>query len=175
MKPILLIGEGETGLPVALLAKAAGFPGGARTRQDVRQFRQSCPDAFAIAQEMDHVNLFEEWPGRQGNGSAFPLEPARAAAEELLASLEVEAAHGTAPRVVLLAGKSVGRAFGLVGGGHYFGTAAVREDPRCPPFYVVPHPGGSSTWWNDRDNRAKCYAWLEVLAWSIRGRSLLAC
>jgi uracil-DNA glycosylase len=83
----------------------------------------------------DLVNLIDYWPGRAGDGDAFPMAEAR----------ERAAAMSVAGRpLVLLAGRAVERAFGLRRGDWF----EVR-DLRGAPCAVVPHPSGRNRWWND--------------------------
>lgn len=135
MSGLLIVGEASrgpskpfTGRTGARIAEALGTP--------------------FLAREADLVNLLPSWPGRNGaKGDAFPVEPARAAAEMLLA---------VSPHpVVVLCGRRVAGAFGLgkadwlswtVKGGRFLG--------------LLPHPSGVVLWWNDPENRAAAAAFM---------------
>lgn len=91
-----------------------------------------------LAARFELANLLDRWPGRgSGSGAAFPSAEARAAA----ASMEVEG------RKVVLLGKRVASAFGVVAGL----LSVVRH--RGGEVLVLPHPSGASRWWNSPGNR----------------------
>lgn len=103
---------------------------------------------FPPRREFDCVNLLQQWPGQDGQGSAFPAHDAQVAAAAMLAVLP----QG---RVVVLAGKRVAGAFGI----------------RAPEFLhwylvrgkvvgVMPHPSGINRWLNDPANRSAAGAFL---------------
>lgn len=94
---------------------------------------------FNFAMAAKHVNLLDEWPGPSGKGSAFPIDNARFSAAEMRVGFYSYDA-------IFLAGKRVAKVFN------------VKEDyfERVPgdiEMYVVPHPSGINTWWNDPCNR----------------------
>jgi hypothetical protein len=89
----------------------------------------------------DAKNLNQCHPGTAGKYDLFDIPEALATAAHLR--------RYVIPRrdVVVLCGKAVARCFGMeameVG---RIGRATV---------YALPHPAGTSMWWNDLDNRAR--------------------
>ncbi len=121
-------------------------------------------EAFSVA------NLLDRWPGRDGKGSAFPLDEARRAADRIEEQF--------VGRVVVLVGKRVCRA--VFGGEHPYLEPVQAEvlgrGRRGGPFaaYVLPHPSGINRWWNVDTNRARArriLRWLAVVGREIGGRS----
>ena len=88
----------------------------------------------------DRVNLFDEWPGRNGKGDRWNMLEAGRRARGMVQLLR--------GRMVIFVGRSVAAAFGL---------------PRIPwmtwierfgaEVASIPHPSGIVRWWNDADNR----------------------
>jgi uracil-DNA glycosylase len=81
------------------------------------------------------VNLLGSYPGKSGKGDAFPMVEAIGAAQRMRPC-----------GIVLLAGKAVGRAFGI---DSEFFEWRRRGGTR---YAVIPHPSGVSRWWNDPRN-----------------------
>lgn len=75
------------------------------------------------------------WPGKLGKGDAFDPAAARARARRMR----------LAP-IVVLAGKKVAKAFGVVAPYLEWTTLRGRR------VVVVPHPSGINRWWNDSKN-----------------------
>lgn len=121
-------------------------PGAKGTRDMVEALYQK---TGVLLEDAAHRNLLGEWPGREGKGSAFPLEHARARARRFRIRKDV----GT----VVLLGKRLAAAFGL--DVNYF-EPALRNSRR---WVVVPHPSGVNTWWNDVENRVRAMRFLEAL------------
>jgi hypothetical protein len=93
------------------------------------------------------VNLLASWPGRQGQGSAFPMAQAVEAAEALLPAL--------AGQDVVCLGKRVARALGAPQAPYLAWRNLVWQtlggiEARVAIF---PHPSGINSWWNDERNR----------------------
>ena len=102
---------------------------------------------------MDMMNLINEWPGKNGKGDDFPFEEASQAA----ANADVGGYD-----LVILAGRSVARAFGH---GKRPYLEIFFDDDREVEMMVFPHPSGVSRWWNDEGNvRRARHALTEVLA-----------
>src|SRR5258708_4171208 len=88
----------------------------------------------------DRVNLLQEQPQDNGNGTDFNIKAAGRRARELELSLE------QLPLVMLL-GKRVAAAFRMTRV-EYFQAAFIGT----VPTFVVPHPSGINRWYNDLDN-----------------------
>lgn len=98
-------------------------------------------------------DLLEYWPGRDGRGSAFPLDKAKPQAELL-----GQALPGRFRRVVFV-GKRVAQAFNWKRPWFEWGILVVRDDALRfvgeVEAAVVPHPSKVSTWWKDPANVAQ--------------------
>jgi len=146
----LLVGEapsknhGKRNLDVCLACRALNIrpvPG------TMGKLRTQYPKMFKFTMATKHINLLDEWPGSSGKGSAFPIKDAMfTAATFRLGFKQYDA--------VFLAGKRVAKAFGVEA--EYFDK--VEGDT---PIYVVPHPSGINTWWNDPCNRERARQFLE--------------
>lgn len=95
--------------------------------------------ASALSDIAEPANLLPSFPGKRGKGDAFPMGPAREAAQR-------EAIGG---RVVVLLGRKVAEAFGLKGLPY---LQWCRH--RGGRVVVVPHPSGVNRWWNEAANVA---------------------
>lgn len=96
---------------------------------------------------VEAVNLLKSWPGRShsSKGDAFPLDRARRAAD----LIDIDR------RIVIAVGQGVGRCFDA--GTEYFKA----NDVRGGIIYVMPHPSGIVTWWNDLDNKRRAATFLK--------------
>lgn len=118
-------------------------------------------------------NLLSRHPGREGKGSAFPLEEATREARELCRAERI-ARHAPPYRRVLLAGHRVAEAFGI-SGGEYFQWVfpPPARDPQNSAanyiFAVFPHPSGINLWWNEAANARRARAFLQDCAKSSTG------
>ncbi len=118
------------------------------------------PRVMALAAEVHHVNLLDEWPGRKQRGSAFPAQDARRMADYLY--LWLQRRQQRYP-YVLLAGQRVASAFRF-GGQRPFLTFPMANRATC----VVPHPSGLNRWWSSEHNRAEAQQWLLDLGEVLR-------
>lgn len=134
--------------------------------------RHGLVDILSFVMATRHVNLLDEWPGREGAGSAFPLDQARARAEYLKRCIAANGAGfdypwnrvGAECEVILLAGKRVAGAWGAKTG--YFSWTSWQgwaPSPRNYQVAVVPHPSGLNRWWNDEQNRTRAREFVELL------------
>ncbi len=102
-------------------------------------------DYEAWLSTFSRLNVFTEWPGKDGKGDRFPMSLAR----ERARSICIEG------RTTFLLGKRVAQAFG------FRPAARFLSDYSSPAgkwrIMIVPHPSGINTWWNDPANvrRAK--------------------
>ena len=105
------------------------------------------------------VNLYDEWPGEaDAGGDAVP--PARAMSEAA-AAVRLALMSSEEAVVAILCGRAVADAFGL---GSHAPLDVVR--PRASPlltYLVLPHPSGTSRWWNDKSNVAAAAAAIRAL------------
>ena len=102
-------------------------------------------------------NVLEEWPGRQGRGSSFPMGLAVPAAEALLPLL--------AGQDVVCLGKRVASALGAPRAPYCVWRSLVWPtlggiEARLAIF---PHPSGVNAWWNDERNRAQATLFMRRL------------
>lgn len=144
---MLLIGEApsRTGDP--------GAPLSGRIGQRLADLSGLTLDEYLRATK--RLNLFQQWHGAAGKGSAFPLDEAREAA------FAVRLKHFRMGQRVLLLGKRVASAFGM-------------RQPDYLKWYevggvqvaVIPHPSGINRWYNSESNRWKL---CRFLAEHIRG------
>ncbi len=104
-----------------------------------------CWPLGVLGERIDLRNLLDAWPGKDGNGDAFPIERAKAAADRV----------PVARRRVLLAGKRVASAFGLKDP-EWFKPVEHRQALMA----VIPHPSGIVTYWNDESNRRRAAEFL---------------
>jgi hypothetical protein len=98
-------------------------------------------DHGEMLERFDRLNLLEEWPGRDGRGSAFPLLLAMSRALEL---------RDGPWDAYLLLGKRVAAAFGFRSDVRYLAWYGM-DGKR---FAVLPHPSGVNRWFNEPANRA---------------------
>lgn len=91
--------------------------------------------------QLQKANLFQTPQPRAGRGWSFNLARAREAV------VDFDLPRG----VLLLAGKRLAAAFGIDPDHVYF----VPWSLRGRPAFVVPHPSGTSRWWNDPMARAR--------------------
>lgn len=102
-------------------------------------------DVQDVTDVFEPINLLDAWPGpARGKGDAFPIAAAKAKAEKLVPGFMLN--H----ELVILAGRSVSRAFGY------------HLKPYLEPFdaggfeiVIIPHPSGVVQWWNRKSNRRK--------------------
>lgn len=130
----------------------AGTSGGRLARlAGVGSSGDDLPDHF------DLENLIENYPGKAGRkGDAFDLPTARVRAEELILKLQAQE-----PRVILLMGRKVERAFGWTGTKYL-----VWNEWQSHQVVVFPHPSGVNLWWNDVQNIEKARRALRrALSW----------
>lgn len=111
---------------------------------------------------LDHgfLNVLDHWPGASIKGDKFPIPEAKIAAKRKLEQLR--------GRVVVLLGHNVARAFGCEKFA-YFQWFEIRspenhEDVVVPLLTVVPHPSGTSRWYNSEENRMVAGKFLRTLA-----------
>lgn len=104
------------------------------------------------------VNLLREWPGRDpsGEGDSFPRDLASREVPEVLRFLSAR----TFVDRVILCGKRVGACFFpsvTRPPPPWFTEGALTVDPLLRPVsvVVVPHPSGTSRWWNEEGNRRR--------------------
>jgi uracil-DNA glycosylase len=104
----------------------------------------------AYLSTFDRINLLASFPGKSdGKGDKFPLHEAR----EIASLLDL----GGRP-FVLLMGRGVARAFGMIG------TPWLEWfELRGANVAVVPHPSGVNRWWNDAKNEAEARSFLASL------------
>jgi len=98
----------------------------------------------------ERMNLLGEFRGKAGKGDAWDAELARKAADGMKKTI--------AGRRVLLLGRNVARAFGLVDlpwltWMEAFGAVAG----------AIPHPSGIVLWWNSPENRERASAFLREI------------
>ncbi len=90
-------------------------------------------------------NLLPERPtrpvGSAGKGDGFPVAEAKAAASSIVLG----------GRRAILAGKRVGRAFGLPARAKFLDEV----DLRGGRVLLLPHPSGIVLWWNSKENRER--------------------
>jgi len=123
------------------IGQAPGHPGPVRPLEGRNGKRLASLLGVSVEEYLsgtDRVNLLNEYPGRAGNGDAFPLDAARAAAREMLPRLK--------GRVVILLGRGVARAFGVRA------NFLEIEHRDGVTFATIPHPSGRNRWWNDPAN-----------------------
>lgn len=105
------------------------------------------------------VNLLDEYPGSsKGKGDLFSVTNAREPAAEITALLEASCNE------VVLLGKNVARAFGVVEV-DWLERFELVDGVRAA---IVPHPSGANYWWNDPKNRRAAATFLRRVA--DRGR-----
>ena len=90
----------------------------------------------------ERMNLLDEFPGKAGKGDIWNTELTRKKAEEVKPYL--------VDRTVLLLGRNVARAFGLVKL-----SWMVWTEEFGARMAVIPHPSGIVIWWNSLENREK--------------------
>jgi hypothetical protein len=149
----LLIGEapsrkhGKRNLDVCLVCRALGRHPGPGT---LGWLRTQHRDLFSFVLKTKHINLIDHWPGSSGKGSAFPIEDAKFTASTFKTGFHYYNA-------VFLAGKRVAKVFDVKA--EYFDKVEGNT-----PMYVVPHPSGINTWWNDPCNREVAKKFLKQFA-----------
>jgi len=102
---------------------------------------------------LPRTNLLREWPGPSGKGSAFPLMPAREAADRLLR-------RTLKSRPLVLLGTRVAGAFRLRRQDYELLEWLELRGRRVAVF---PHPSGVNHWWNEPDNREAARIFLAAL------------
>ena len=106
---------------------------------------------FALA------NILDSWPGKQGNGDAFPLELARKRGWQARTALK--------QRRVVAFGASVIKVLGYEPDDLMLLRFAYREAGNGKTAIAyVPHPSGVNRWWNDPDNAKRAQQFLYKLA-----------
>lgn len=134
-------------MSVLIVGEAPNASGQVFYRSSGSYFRGRVPPLAA-------TNLFHEWPGADGKGSAFPIQEARERVRKL------ERRNPKRVAFVLL-GKRLGRAFGL--DGKYRPGYLQWQEVRGRMVCVFPHPSGINQWWNDPANVAAAEAfWKEI-------------
>lgn len=97
----------------------------------------------SLLERLEATNLLETFPGHAaGKGDHFPRRRARRCAKKMCGSLR--------GRTVLLAGKRVAEAFGVV-----TDYLTWHDHPEGFRAVVIPHPSGVNRWWNDPENRRR--------------------
>lgn len=101
----------------------------------------------------DLATVFPSYLGRDASGDLFPMRQARARASAMVGDMEF-----TSRPAVVLCGHRVAQAFGL-GDAAFFRRIVVDlsrsgtfHAPLPVRYYVIPHPAGTSRWWNRSDN-----------------------
>lgn len=109
-------------------------------------------DLPTFRQRFEVMNLLERWPGPSpsGRGDAFQRVEAREAAERLRPIL----AH----RPAILLGRGVARALGVHPETPFLGWVVLKDGLRVA---VLPHPSGTSTFWNSTTRTALAAAFLK--------------
>jgi hypothetical protein len=102
--------------------------------------------------DLERRNLLSYWPGPdpRGKGSLFPLDEARAAAEELWTY------YPTSVRFVVVSARAAG-AFGIKRSQYEFLQWFEHEGREVA---VVPHPSGVVRWWNEKSNARRARAFI---------------
>lgn len=118
-------------------------------------------DAGADLQgHFETMNLVSRYRGKQGKGDKFDVTAAKLMAAEILVWLEAQQ-----PRVVLLMGRGVGRAFGCENA-EYLRPWLWDQHT----FVLFPHPSGVNRWWNEQWNVSAAQKLLQRV---VTGRPLL--
>jgi len=106
---------------------------------------------WALYDHFECENLIERWPGRQGRGSAFPIEVARPLAVALLSRIE--------GRVVVVLGSRLASLFTLATKSWHEKAVVVDDHgvvhhARCE-IAAIPHPSGLNRVLNDPAERER--------------------
>lgn len=113
------------------------------------------------AASCDRVNVFDEFPGKNGKGDSWDPKKAEKRADGLRGLLKGR-------RVVFL-GKRVAKAFGESGSPI---LEWKRSEKLKAEVATLPHPSGIVLWWNDEDNEAAAASFLhELFGQSFFGKS----
>lgn len=123
-------------------------PGPRPSEVSLREFEARIPGIS----RMEIAKVFDEWPGRDGKGSAFPMKEARVRAAAIWKEHSLE-------RPFLFIGRRCSRAFGL-----------SADTPFCSwmQFHgrriaIVPHPSGVVTWWQNAVNLLTVERFMEAI------------